>query len=165
MSPLLYMNSIKLLVCVAVMFLAVLSARAQSVLEDLIFESATASSILVEQVRPDASAAGARSIRDASIGGNNTVLAQGTIASGPGQTGQAGFTVEFNYNGSSGAAFDDISSVNVVAAPEPSSLSLFGAGGVPIASRVVCRQREFGPPRFSSQTNSWHILKIPPPSR
>jgi len=134
----LYMNSTKLLIGVVVLFLVAMSAQAQSVLEDLIFESATASSILEDQVSSDASVAGALSGWNASIGGNNTVLTQGAIASDAGQTGQVGFTLEFNNNGSTGTAFDHNSSANVVATPEPSSLLLFGIGG----SAVVFYKRK-----------------------
>jgi hypothetical protein len=58
-QPLIYMNSIKLLIGVAVLFLVALSAQAQSMLEDLIFESGIASSILQDQGGPDVSIAGA----------------------------------------------------------------------------------------------------------
>jgi hypothetical protein len=124
------MNSTKLLIGIAVLFLAALSAQAQSVLEDLILESAIASSILEDQVGSDASVANTLSSWHASIGDNNM---QVSVASGAGQTGQVGFTFEFNNNGSTETAFDDISSANMVATPEPSSLLLFGVGGSAVA--------------------------------
>ena len=127
------MNSTKLLIGIVVLFFAALSAQAQSVLEVLVFESATTSSIIEDQVGSDASVTDTLSGWNASIGGNNTVLTQGSNVSGAGQAGQAEFTLEINNNESTGPAFDDISSANVVTTPEPSSLLLFGAGGAAVA--------------------------------
>jgi uncharacterized repeat protein (TIGR03803 family) len=123
------MNSIKLLIGVAVLFLVALSAQAQSMLEGLIFESAIASSILEDQVGSDVSMAGALLCWNASIGGNNTVFEQASIAPDAGQTRQLEFTSEFNNNGSTGSELDEMSFRSVTATPEPSSLLLFGVGG------------------------------------
>ncbi len=137
-QTLLYMNSTKFLIGVAVLFLAALSAQAQSTLEDLIFETAIASSILQEQVGSDVSMADALPGWNASIGDNNAVCMQASIAPDAGQTGLLEFTSEFNNNGLSLTEFDDISFANVAATPEPSSLLLFGVGG----SAVVFYKRK-----------------------
>jgi transcriptional regulator with XRE-family HTH domain len=132
-QTLLYMNSTKVLIVIAVLFLAALSAQAQSILENLILESAIASSILQVQVDSDVSMAGALPGWNASIGGNNMAFMQALTAPYVGQTGQLKFTSEFNNNGSTRTEFDHISFANAAAIPKPASLLLFGVGGSAVA--------------------------------
>jgi hypothetical protein len=127
------MNSTKLLISVAVVCLVSLSAQAQSILEDLILESATASSILQLQVGSDISITGTSLGSNAFDDGNNAAFMQAFIGPDPGQTGQLEFASEFNNNGSSWTEFDDVSFPNAAAIPEPSSLLLFGVGGLAVA--------------------------------
>ena len=126
------MNATKLLIGLAVLCVA-LPAQAQSIIEDLILASDTASSILQYQVSSDVSVADALPGWNASIGGNNTVFVQASGAPDASQSGQNAFTSEFYNDGSTCTELEDISIANVVATPEPSSLLLFGLGGLAVA--------------------------------
>jgi transcriptional regulator with XRE-family HTH domain len=119
-QPLKYMNSIKLLIGVAVLFLVGLSAQAQSLLEDLSLESAIVASILQDQGCFDVSMAGALWCWSDSIGGNGTVFKLASIAPDGGQSRQLEFTSEFNNNGSSESTLDEMLFLNVIATSEPS---------------------------------------------
>ncbi len=130
---LLYMNSTKLLIEVVVLFLAALSAQAQSILDYITFESAIADSILQYQGGSVVPMAGALRGWNASTGGNNAAFMQALIAPDAGQTGQLEFTSQFNNNVLTGTEFDGISFADVASTPEPSSLLLFGVGGSVVA--------------------------------
>lgn len=127
------MNSTKLLIAVAVLFLGILSAQAQSILEGLVLEAAVSSSILQEQGGSDILMANALVGSDTSASSINTVFLQTSIAPNAGQPGQVESSPEFNNNGSSPTEFDDISFPNVVTTPEPSSFLLFGVDGLAVA--------------------------------
>ncbi|MGP8200238.1 MAG: helix-turn-helix domain-containing protein [Limisphaerales bacterium] len=155
-QTLLYMNATKVLIGVTVLFLATLSAQAQSILENIIFESAIASSVLQEQVGSDVSMADPLPGWNASIDGNNAAFMEASIAPEPGQTGQIAFNSEFNNNGSTRTEFDDISFPNVTAPPEPSSMLLFGGGGSAVA--LYKRKRSGYGTLFDQRTRLAHMV-------
>ena len=108
-----YMNSTKLLIGIAVLFLAALPAQAQSVLEDLIFETAIANSILEDQGGPDVLETGAPLDSNASINGDTTGDTQASTAPGTGQIGQFEFTSTYSNNEPNGTEIDANSFPNV----------------------------------------------------
>jgi transcriptional regulator with XRE-family HTH domain len=117
-----YMNSAKLLIAVAVLFLGAFSAQAQNILEGVALESAVLSSILQVQV-------GSADFTDDALpgggtpgGSHKTVFLQTSIASNAGQTGQLKFP----------STNCDDASASVTATPEPSSLLLFGFSGLAV---------------------------------
>jgi transcriptional regulator with XRE-family HTH domain len=118
-----YMNSAKVLIAVVVLFLWAFSAQAQNILEDVALESAVASSILEDQVSFVTLMADALPGGGAPGGSNNTFFLQTSIASGAGPSGQLEFTPTNFYD----------TSASVTAISDPTSLLLFGFGGLALA--------------------------------
>lgn len=112
------MNSTKKLIGVVVLFLVALPAPAQSILENLIFESAVANSILQEQVGSDILMAGALPGCNTPVGSKHAVFMPASNLSNAGQKEQLEFTPEVKKNGSTWTESDDISFANAIAIPE-----------------------------------------------
>jgi len=122
------MNSTKLLIGIAVVFLVDRTAPAQSLLEDLVLEADIASSVLQIQANPNDSGADTPSRQNSSVANNNTVVTQAPIPPKAAPVAQLKIVSQFNGNESTWKDSSEMSFADVPAVQEPHSQLHFGIG-------------------------------------